>query len=40
LDDLEVMWLLEIEDLSVSIGSKQVLNNFNLRISRGETHAL
>jgi Fe-S cluster assembly ATP-binding protein len=34
------MWLLEIEDLSVSIGSKQVLKNFNLRISRGETHAL
>ena len=34
------MWLLEIEDLSVSIGSKQVLKNFNLRISRGETHVL
>lgn len=34
------MWLLEIEDLSVRIGSKQVLKNFNLRISRGETHAL
>ncbi|MBN1235142.1 MAG: ATP-binding cassette domain-containing protein, partial [Methanotrichaceae archaeon] len=37
---MEVMWLLEIEDLSVSIGSKQVLKGFNLRISRGETHAL
>ena len=34
------MWLLEIEDLSVSIGSKQVLKHFNLRINRGETHAL
>ena len=34
------MRLLEIEDLSVSIGSKQVLNNFNLRINSGETHAL
>jgi len=37
---LEVMWLLEIEGLSVSIGSKQVLKDFNLRINRGETHAL
>ena len=37
---LEVMRLLEIEDLSVSIGSKQVLKNFDLRINRGETHAL
>ena len=34
------MRLLEIEDLSVSIGSKQVLKNFNLRINSGETHAL
>ncbi|HUS76646.1 MAG TPA: ATP-binding cassette domain-containing protein, partial [Methanothrix sp.] len=40
MNDLEVMWLLEIEGLSVSIGSKQVLKDFNLRINRGETHAL
>jgi Fe-S cluster assembly ATP-binding protein len=32
--------LLRIEDLSVSIGNKQVLKNFNLRIGFGETHAL
>ncbi len=38
--DLEVVWLLEIEDLSVSIGGKQVLKDVNLRIGRGETHAL
>ena len=37
---MEVVRLLEIEDLSVSIGSKQVLKNFDLRINRGETHAL
>ncbi len=37
---MEVMWLLEIVDLSVSIGGKQVLKNFNLRIGSGETHAL
>ncbi len=30
------MRLLEIEDLSVSIGSKQVLKNFNLRINSGD----
>ncbi len=34
------MWLLEIVDLSASIGGKQVLKNFNLRIGSGETHAL
>lgn len=34
------MRLLEIEDLSVSIGSKQVLKHFDLRINSGETHAL
>ena len=34
------MRLLEIEDLSVSIGSKQVLKDLNLRINSGETHAL
>lgn len=32
--------LLEIVDLSVSIGNKQVLKNFNLKIGQGETHAL
>jgi Fe-S cluster assembly ATP-binding protein len=32
--------LLEIEDLSVGIGGKQVLSNVNLRIGPGETHAL
>ena len=32
--------LLEIEDLSVGIGDKQVLSNVNLRIGAGETHAL
>jgi Fe-S cluster assembly ATP-binding protein len=32
--------LLEIEDLSVGIGGKQVLTNVNLRIGPGETHAL
>lgn len=32
--------MLEIEDLSVSIGSKQILKDFNLRINSGETHAL
>jgi len=37
---LEVMWLLEIEDLSVSIGGKQILKDVNLRIGQGETHAL
>ena len=35
-----MMRLLEIEDLSVSIGSKQVLKDLNLRINSGETHAL
>ena len=34
------MWLLEIVDLSASIGNKQVLKNFNLKIGSGETHAL
>jgi len=37
---LEVIGLLEIEDLSVGIGDKQVLSNVNLRIGAGETHAL
>jgi Fe-S cluster assembly ATP-binding protein len=37
---LEVVRLLEIEDLSVSIGGKQVLKDVNLRIDPGETHAL
>jgi len=32
--------LLEIEDLSVSIGGKQILKDVNLRIGPGETHAL
>ncbi|HUI40093.1 MAG TPA: ATP-binding cassette domain-containing protein, partial [Methanothrix sp.] len=36
----EVVRLLEIDDLSVSIGGKQVLKDFNLRIGSGETHAL
>jgi len=35
-----VIGLLEIEDLSVSIGGKRVLNNVNLMVSEGETHAL
>jgi Fe-S cluster assembly ATP-binding protein len=35
-----VIGLLEIEDLSVGIGGKQVLANVNLRIGPGETHAL
>ncbi|MCX6669188.1 MAG: ABC transporter ATP-binding protein [Methanothrix sp.] len=34
------MRLLEIEDLSVSIGGKQILKDVNLRIGPGETHAL
>lgn len=38
--NLEVMRLLEIVDLSVSIGNKRVLKNFNLKIGPGETHAL
>jgi Fe-S cluster assembly ATP-binding protein len=37
---LEVVWLLELEDLSVSIGGKLVLKNVNLRVGQGETHAL
>jgi Fe-S cluster assembly ATP-binding protein len=37
---LEVIWLLEIEDLSVSIGGKQVLKDVNLRVGPGEIHAL
>ncbi len=37
---MEVIWLLEIVDLSASIGGKQVLKDFNLRIGSGETHAL
>jgi Fe-S cluster assembly ATP-binding protein len=37
---LEVMRLLDIQELSVSIGGKQVLRNVNLRINPGETHAL
>lgn len=37
---MEVIGLLEIEDLSVGIGDKQVLSNVNLRIGAGETHAL
>ncbi|NYT01329.1 MAG: ABC transporter ATP-binding protein [Methanosarcinales archaeon] len=32
--------MLEIEDLSVSIGGKRVLKNVNLKVSEGETHAL
>lgn len=35
-----MVWLLEIEDLSVSIGGKQVLKDVNLRVGAGETHAL
>jgi len=35
-----VVWLLEIEDLTISIGGKQVLKDVNLRIGQGETHAL
>jgi Fe-S cluster assembly ATP-binding protein len=37
---LEVISLLEIKDLSVSIGGKQVLKDVNLRVNKGETHAL
>ncbi len=37
---MEVVWLLEIKDLSVSIGGKQVLKDVNLRVNTGETHAL
>jgi Fe-S cluster assembly ATP-binding protein len=37
---LEVISLLEIKDLSVSVGGKQVLNGVNLRVNKGETHAL
>jgi Fe-S cluster assembly ATP-binding protein len=37
---LEVIWLLEIEDLSVSIGGKLVLKDVNLRVGSGEIHAL
>jgi len=35
-----VISLLEIKDLSVSVGGKQVLNGVNLRVNKGETHAL
>jgi Fe-S cluster assembly ATP-binding protein len=35
-----VVWLLELEDLSVSIGGKLVLKNVNLHVGQGETHAL
>jgi Fe-S cluster assembly ATP-binding protein len=38
--ELEVIGLLQIEDLSVDIGGKQVLSRVNLRIGPGETHAL
>ncbi len=38
--DLEVVRLLEIKDLSVSIGGKQVLKDVNLIVGAGETHAL
>jgi Fe-S cluster assembly ATP-binding protein len=37
---LEVIWLLEIVDLSVSIGDKKVLKGVNLKVGVGETHAL
>jgi Fe-S cluster assembly ATP-binding protein len=37
---LEVICLLEIENLSVSIGGKLVLKDVNLRVGSGETHAL
>lgn len=32
--------LLKIDDLSVSIGDKQILNEYNLNINRGEIHAI
>lgn len=35
-----MVWLLELEDLSVSIGGKLVLKNVNLHVGKGETHAL
>ncbi len=35
-----MIWLLEIEDLSVSIGGKLVLKDVNLRVGSGEIHAL
>lgn len=35
-----MVWLLELEDLSVSIGGKLVLKNVNLHVGQGETHAL
>jgi len=37
---VEVFKLLEIEDLSVSIGGKRVLKGVNLSVGEGETHAL
>jgi Fe-S cluster assembly ATP-binding protein len=37
---LEVVRLLDIRNLYVSIGGKQVLKDVNLRIGSGETHAL
>ena len=37
---LEVFRLLEIEDLSVSVGGKQVLKDLNLQVGPGETHVL
>ncbi|HOT06377.1 MAG: putative branched-chain amino acid transport ATP-binding protein LivG [Methanosaeta sp. PtaB.Bin039] len=37
---MEVFKLLEIEDLSVSIGGKRVLKGVNLSVGEGETHAL
>jgi Fe-S cluster assembly ATP-binding protein len=37
---LEVFWLLDIGNLSISVGGKRVLNNLNLRVDPGETHVL
>lgn len=32
--------MLEIKNLSVKIGEKQILNDFNLKINKGEVHAI
>lgn len=32
--------MLEIKNLSVKIGDKQILNDFNLKINKGEVHAI
>ena len=35
--ELDQHWIIEVKNLSVSFGEKQVLNNINFKVIQGET---